>query len=520
MDNYNFLHWASVVKTSLLILFFIILLIYILKKLITSFKKGTTDLINFNSVSRLLSLGLTFIFLSHKVTNIFVSIFSIIASSSDYLLFLFSKNSNANFANSNFPFDIINFPFVDVIIIFAVWLFINIILNIFFQGAATPNLPKIISDKSLAKNTFVVLLLIFSIYLCIASIVAIPEFQALESSEFNNEELTEFTNEVGQQISINEEEFLLKELPKDDLYLKKSMDVYDELNKQIRNYNQMFDLLWKNEELRKNDAIDAYKSAFLEKTATKERIKYRSQLKTWMQNRSSIFTSFFGYKPNFERILEHFEMDVSKVDKDLQLRSNDSIVNSNLNLLLTRSLEDWDMEMRNFRAAKYQFSNLNFGMPKKPMIGEQFGVFRFMSGWLLRTESMSLALIVGLFAFGLLGSIGSTFIRQRIKIGDDETKKQKDFVPNLPAALIDGISAAIVVFLAVKGSLVIFSGNDSNVNPYVLFFTCFVAAVYSADVWKWAHNKLIDQLKGDVPVEQTNPENDIVKKDIKDIPTE
>jgi flagellar biogenesis protein FliO len=499
MDYYDFQHWTSVVKTSLLILLFIILLIYILKKLITTFKKGTTDPINFNHVSRLLSLGLTFIFLSKQVTNLFVSIFRIIASSSDYLLFLFSKNSNTNFADSDFPFVIINFPFADVIIIFAVWLFINIIFNIFFQGAATPDLPKIISDKSLAKNTFVVLLLIFSIYLCIASIVAIPEFQALESSEFNNEELTEFTKEVGQKISNNEELFLLKELPKDDLYLKKSMNVYDELNKRIQNYNQVFDLLWKSEEQRKNDAIDAYKSAFLEKTATKERIKYRSQLKTWLQNRSSIFTTFFSHKPSFERILERFEMDVSKVDKDLLLRSNDSIVNSSLNIALARSLNDWDMEMRNFGEAKYKFSIINFGVPKKPMIGEQFGVFRYISGWLLRTESMSLALIVGLFAFGLLGSIGSTFIRQRIKIGDEEIEKQKDlnkdFVPNLPAALIDGISAAIVVFLAVKGSLVIFSGNDSNVNPYVLFFTCFVAAVFSADVWKWAHNKLGEQFK-------------------------
>jgi hypothetical protein len=52
----------------------------------------------------------------------------------------------------------------------------------------------------------------------------------------------------------------------------------------------------------------------------------------------------------------------------------------------------------------------NFEPPTKPKIGEDYGVFNRMTGWLLRTESMSLALIVGLFAFGLLGSLASTFV--------------------------------------------------------------------------------------------------------------
>ncbi len=48
----------------------------------------------------------------------------------------------------------------------------------------------------------------------------------------------------------------------------------------------------------------------------------------------------------------------------------------------------------------------------------------------------------------------------------------------------------MVVFLAAKGVIAVFTSGVSEVNPYILFFTCFVAAVFSEDVWKWAHEQL------------------------------
>jgi len=137
-------------------------------------------------------------------------------------------------------------------------------------------------------------------------------------------------------------------------------------------------------------------------------------------------------------------------------------------------------------------------MPERPNIGEEYGIFESMSGWLLKTESMSLALIVGLFGFGLLGAIGSSFIRQ--KITTDKPDQIEDYVPNLPIVLISGLSSAIVVFLAVKGAIVVFATKDANLNPYILFFTCLVAAVYSEDIWAWARKKLLttfDKKDGD-----------------------
>lgn len=409
------------------------------------------------------------------------------------------SESASDINNINFNFGNIQFIFTNIILIFAVWIFINTLLIFFFQSTASSNTPKIFADKLFAKNTFVILLLILSIYLCVASIVAIPEFQALESSAFNNEELTEFAKEVDQQTGYLKEDLLIKEISLDDLKLKKSRDTYKNLNYEIVSYNQMMNMIWKDLEIRKKFAVEAYKSAFLEKTASRERIKYSSQLKNWVRDRSSIISYALYQKPKFEVIARGVIIAVSKVENDSLFKQNKMSVDS-LYKTIKNSINEWEENLKFLETWVFSIQNLKVNIPDKPEIGEEYGIFRSMSGWLLRTESMSLALIVGLFAFGLLGSIGSTFIRQRIKTGIDTDII--NFIPNLPAALINGISSAIVIFLAVKGMLIIFSGKDSGVNAYMLFFTCLVAAVFSEDVWKWAQNKLNEELNNKNKIQQ------------------
>lgn len=129
---------------------------------------------------------------------------------------------------------------------------------------------------------------------------------------------------------------------------------------------------------------------------------------------------------------------------------------------------------------------LSQNLPDEPEIGEKYGIFNKLSGWLLRTESLSLALIVGLFGFGLLGSIGSTFIRSRIIDNRKEGNENSLVLSGLPGVMLNGISAAIIVFLVVKGAVI-----GDNLNPYVLFFVCLVASVFSEDVWRWAREKAL-----------------------------
>jgi hypothetical protein len=162
------------------------------------------------------------------------------------------------------------------------------------------------------------------------------------------------------------------------------------------------------------------------------------------------------------------------------------------------------------------------GEPWSPVEGTSLGYFRLIAQWLVSTELLSLALITGLLGFGLLGSACSTFIREREQRSKDVgTSPGKDaagkaspqqegtatpapapqpltgppetklLVSDLTGVVIRGMSAAIVVFLAVEGGLAIFASKGSEPNPYVLLLTCFVGAVFSESVWKWARDKYL-----------------------------
>jgi hypothetical protein len=121
-------------------------------------------------------------------------------------------------------------------------------------------------------------------------------------------------------------------------------------------------------------------------------------------------------------------------------------------------------------------------VPARPELGSYLGPFKLVASWLLRTESLSLALIVGMIGFGLLGSASSSFIREKGENGGPD----QPLVRDLSGVIIRGCSAAIVVFLAAKGGLAIFGSGAADPNPYVLLLTCLVAAVFSDAVWERA----------------------------------
>ena len=120
------------------------------------------------------------------------------------------------------------------------------------------------------------------------------------------------------------------------------------------------------------------------------------------------------------------------------------------------------------------------------------GPFSFAT-WLIQLSSMSLTLVAGMLGFGLLGAAISSIVRDRKGRAANEP-----LVKDLSGLLIRGMSATVVVYLAVKGGLAIFTGTSApEPNAYVLLLTCFVASVFSDDVWKaakqWLRNKLSPQ---------------------------
>lgn len=145
--------------------------------------------------------------------------------------------------------------------------------------------------------------------------------------------------------------------------------------------------------------------------------------------------------------------------------------------------------------------------PARPLLGSNLGPFRVVASWLLSTESLPLVLIVGLIGFGLLGAACSTFVRERAT--KHRRRRDAAIVEDLPSVVIRGLSAAIVVFLAVEGGLAIFSTGGSEPNPYVLLLTCLVASVFSEKVWDWAQEQLSEKLNsreeaGELPDKERN----------------
>jgi hypothetical protein len=102
-------------------------------------------------------------------------------------------------------------------------------------------------------------------------------------------------------------------------------------------------------------------------------------------------------------------------------------------------------------------------------------------------RALSLVSVVGLIGFGLLGAAASMIIRERT-----QRLSNTPLVSDLPSVIVRGVTAAIVVFLAVKGRLAIFAPHTPDPNPYVLLLTCLIAAVFSEPVWEAARSYLED----------------------------
>ncbi|OJW84959.1 MAG: hypothetical protein BGO69_10470 [Bacteroidetes bacterium 46-16] len=122
--------------------------------------------------------------------------------------------------------------------------------------------------------------------------------------------------------------------------------------------------------------------------------------------------------------------------------------------------------------------------------GYEWGWLGQISSWLIKPNSYDLILIVGMVGFGLFGAVISIFINKM------------QFDPNLSTfentvnILIRGFAAAIVIFLATKGGIAILNTGSNKPNPYVLFTTCLVGAVFSQPVWDWAKDFIENAYKG------------------------
>lgn len=121
--------------------------------------------------------------------------------------------------------------------------------------------------------------------------------------------------------------------------------------------------------------------------------------------------------------------------------------------------------------------------------GSDWGVLGYISGYLIKTKSQELVLLVGMIGFGILGASILSFVPSEDFL---QAFSEQPVIKNFHNVLARGFGAALIIYLAAKGGLAIFSmGNNADPNGYILLLTCFIGAVFSEKVWTKVSNSLL-----------------------------
>jgi len=139
-----------------------------------------------------------------------------------------------------------------------------------------------------------------------------------------------------------------------------------------------------------------------------------------------------------------------------------------------------------------------YTLPRKPAENSISGTYGtaigILSGWLMASGTLDLVMIAGMLGFGLLGAGLSHIIRRQLHNADQGWQRSLAWLPNrpeqaplvedVPSVVFQGLGATLVVYLAGVGGLGAISSSTPSLDPYVLMLGCFVAAVFSEDVWR------------------------------------
>jgi hypothetical protein len=104
---------------------------------------------------------------------------------------------------------------------------------------------------------------------------------------------------------------------------------------------------------------------------------------------------------------------------------------------------------------------------------------------------MPVVIIVGVVGFSLLGAT----VSHAVHAGGEKLAAGLT-LDELLAVVARGMTAAVVVFLASYGGLAVLGNSAGDPNPYVVFVTCLIGAVYSEDVWGWARRRFFTPKTG------------------------
>jgi len=384
-----------------------------------------------------------------------------------------------------------SFPYLDLVLMLAVWAVAALFLGGpqgVEAGDASPRrtwLQDALGSLSQATRHNIVFfaILVVAGYLSIAAIVAIPGLQepAAAPAEVSAERLKQNLDGSLAQMQVRLTPVLSSAtlLAGGEAATPASGGQQAARQQLLDMYSKLIQDALAQADNDRSAAVTAYEVAAVGRKGSQETVQHFQSIDAWYRGRLTALESQIG----------DCRLSIQRADETARLLSSltaDSTVPTEPGAFQVADAL-WSSQQNTARTACQLFPRAT-QPPERPDLGSNLGPFSYVASWLLRTESLPLAQIVGMLGFGLLGSAVSSFVRQG-------THRQPDgsLVKDLSTLIIRGATAAVVVFLAVKGGLAIFASGTGEPNSYVLLLTCLVAAAFSEDVWKAAREWLRKQ---------------------------
>lgn len=331
-------------------------------------------------------------------------------------------------------------------------------------------------------------LVISSLYLCLAALLAIPLMQSHAITQgFTVEDLNSAIAE-----SLPTRETFDKRFPA-VTFVRTTAPGVPEPRESVRRLLERASTI-------ADQATTIKESSFreilrLQRTAVSQ---FKTQNAERLGGRATIdhFGSIFDWYLGEQRKIEQSLADCLRQARAF-VRETDSLAEDTLPAELA-ALEDRVAQMHN----RYDRASANCEsaqaavrdiVPERPTRGASLKFVGRWTDWLIDTDSPPLVIIVGLVGFSLLGATISRVVRAGI--GPDHSDLSKLSVGDLLMVVAGGVAAALVVFLASYGGLGVLGEASGDPDPYVVFIACFIGAIFSEDVWDAARSRLKERLR-------------------------
>lgn len=384
-------------------------------------------------------------------------------------------------------------------------------------------------------NSIISSILVLSLFLVVSVCITIPYLnQASKPTAFTIARLDGTLNDYSSKdsfivVGINSTPFSessVKELIFTDTVKKEFEKLNDidkrRINNSIEDFEQLFSLN-KTERFRTISNLDKFKTAYKTRENAYKRnlsVNFEKETQSIIVDKGELFQSSVRYFTDF------VQSEKDGFDNTLQTVFSSDAYNTGSKQKAIMQIKDaiFEFAKNDKRDSSYNpYSSLynltpNFisyrsyiaENPTDPFIptfvknGSEWGFFGFMANYLIKTQSSELVLLMGMFGFGLLGASLLSFQQINNNGNFINAFKTKPLILNFGNVLARGFGAALVIYLATKGGLAIFSaGTTTDANGYILLLTCFVGAVFSERVW----NRIRKSLYPGDKEKDINPQN-------------